>query len=297
LLGIRCDGKFPCQQCINATLGCKRDHVPKKRGPKRGHGRVINELRAKAVPQNPLDVDLESPTEYVPSMEFPVARNDVKVRVDSVIMNDIESSLSSNASPVSTPPPLHWPHLTSNPIPVPEPASIFTSDEFQPRIRSYLHMAHRCVDLYYEHIYPIMPLVYMPAIRAMIDRPMDPSEKNLIYALCALTSMHMSGKSIEAAGPASWEAVGRFFLDECISVRQSYDFVEDLSLYAVLSSFYLSTSFFEINQSRKSWYYLREALNLALDFGLHDDTTYIGLNPEEVLCRQRVFWILFVTER
>jgi hypothetical protein len=107
----------------------------------------------------------------------------------------------------------------------------------------------------------------------------------------------MSGKNIKAEGPESWEVAGRFFLDECISVRQSYDFVEDLSLYEVISSFWLSTSFFEINQSRKSWFYLREALTLALDLGLHDDSNYVGLGPEEIICRQRVFWILFVTER
>jgi hypothetical protein len=44
-LGIRCDGQLPCQPCVNASLACKRDHVPLKRGPKRGRGRVINELR------------------------------------------------------------------------------------------------------------------------------------------------------------------------------------------------------------------------------------------------------------
>jgi hypothetical protein len=142
-----------------------------------------------------------------------------------------------------------------------------------------------------------MPLVYMPDIRVMIHRPMTPPEENLIYALCALTCLHMSGKSIQAKGPDSWEAAGRFFIDECITVRHSYDFLEDQSLYAVISSFWLSTSFFEINQSRKSWVYLREALTLALDLGLDNDLTYVDLSSEEKLCRLRVFWILFVTER
>jgi hypothetical protein len=45
-IGIRCDGEFPCNQCNSASLSCKREHVPKRRGPKRGSGRVINELRA-----------------------------------------------------------------------------------------------------------------------------------------------------------------------------------------------------------------------------------------------------------
>ncbi|KAK7747665.1 hypothetical protein SLS62_008991 [Diatrype stigma] len=200
------------------------------------------------------------------------------------------------------------------PMPLPanrEPRSPFTTSAFRPNSRSYLHLVPHCVELYFRHVYPIMPLVYMPAIRTAVARPggMEPAERNLIYALCALTSFHMSGKSLSsptaamgAAVPApapSWEAVGRFFLDECIAARQGrdYDFLEDVSLGAAVSSFWLSTSFFEISQSRKSWYYLREALGLALDLGLHDDTSYRGLAPEDVLCRQRVFWILFITER
>ncbi|GJC96691.1 fungal specific transcription factor [Colletotrichum higginsianum] len=213
-------------------------------------------------------------------------------------LGEAASQPSSNASAASTPPSF-WAAVTSNPAHsnVPEPRGVFSSDEFRPRTRSYFHMIPQLVELYYEHIYPIMPLIFMPAIRETISRPMTPSEKNLVYALCALTSMHMSGKSIGAPGPTSWEVVGRFFLDETISTRHSYDFLEDLSLSAVISSFYLSTSFFEINQSRKSWYYLREALTNAQDLGLQDDSTYYGLSREETLCRQRVFWILFVTER
>ncbi|KAM0335094.1 hypothetical protein ACHAQA_000129 [Verticillium albo-atrum] len=292
---IRCDGRYPCEQCLNAALSCKRDHVPKKRGPKRGHGRVINELRAKDTFPGQLPLDggsQENPTEYVrrrlsaacPPLSFDPSMSD--------------SSANPSAAPsAANSPPQFW-NLTSNPgHNVPEPRSAFSSDEFRPNTRSYLYMIPQCVELYYEHIYPIMPLLYMPVIRQTIARPMTPSEKNLIYALCALTSMHMSGKSIEAPGPPSWEVAGRFFLDECISVRQSYDFLEDLSLSAVISSFYLSTSFFEINQSRKSWHYLREALNNAQDLGLQNDSTYYGLSPEDTLCRQRVFWILFVTER
>ncbi|KAL1849920.1 hypothetical protein Daus18300_013115, partial [Diaporthe australafricana] len=190
-----------------------------------------------------------------------------------------------------------WRNNAADPRNGPEPRSIFTSDQHQPLHRPFLHLVPQCVELYYEHIYPIMPVLYMPAVRSMITRQMTSSEKNLIYALCALVSMHMSGKSLSFDGPASWEDAGRFFLDECVSNRQSYDFMEDASLNAVISSFWLSTSFFEINQNRKSWLYLREALTLAQDMGLHDDSTYVSLTPQEALCRQRVFWILFVTER
>lgn len=190
-----------------------------------------------------------------------------------------------------------WQNNAANARNVSEPRSAFTSDQYQPLHRPYLKLIPKCVELYYEHIYPIMPLLYIPAIRVMIQRQMTNTEKNLIYALCALVCMHMSGKSLHVDGPASWEEAGRFFLDECVFIRQQYDYLEDNSIETVISSFWLSTSFFEINDNRKSWMYLSEALAFAQDMGLHDDSTYVGLSPEEALCRQRVFWILFVTER
>jgi hypothetical protein len=178
-----------------------------------------------------------------------------------------------------------------------EPKSFFTSDQYLPICPSYFHLIPTCLDLFTEHIYPIMPLVHMPSLRASLNRSLEMSEKNLLYSLCALTSTHMSGKSIIAPGPPSWEAAGRFFLDECISVRQNYDFVEDRSLGAIISSYFVSTAFFELNQSRKSWYYLREAMTIGQDLGLHDENSYITLSPVEALCRRRTFWILYVTER
>lgn len=168
-------------------------------------------------------------------------------------------------------------------------------------------MIPELVSLYYKHIYPIMPLIYLPAVKLMLQRQLVPSEMRYIYALCALTAFHMSAKNVNPSGISfhdgkcklmgSWEIIGRFFLDESISALRSYDFEDDVSLSAIVSSFWTSTSFFELNQNQKSWHYLKEALMLARDLGLDNQTSYVGLSPEESLCRLRVFWILFVTER
>ncbi|RYO99696.1 hypothetical protein DL763_001304 [Monosporascus cannonballus] len=285
---IRCDGQLPCQQCKNATLTCKRDHVPKKRGPKRGHGRVINELRAREQASKDSNSACDSDGEPEADAYAPALKSAL-----SALPNSPHSSF------------LHW--TASSPATssrtVTEAGSPSTARAFGPNSRNYFHLIPQCVDLYYRHVYPIMPLLYMPALRATIKRHMEPTEKNLIYALCALTAFHMSGKSLSATvatvpPPAqSWEAVGRFFLEECRIVRRTYDFLEDMSLGAVVSSFWMSTSYFEISDDRKSWYYLRMAMNLALDMGLHDDASYSSFGPEDKLCRQRIFWILFVTER
>lgn len=174
---------------------------------------------------------------------------------------------------------------------------MFSTNSFQPSPSSYFHLIPTCLDLFMEHIYPIMPLIHMPTFRASIERPLEMSEKNLLYSLCALTSTHMIGKSIQATVTPSWETVGRFFLDECMTIRNTYEFIEDKNLSAVISSYFVSTAFFELNQSRKSWYYLREALTLGQDLGFHDEKSYAGLESTESLCRRRTFWILYVTER
>ncbi|KAK3680829.1 hypothetical protein B0T22DRAFT_388792, partial [Podospora appendiculata] len=275
---IKCDYTSPCQQCAHASLECRRDHVPQKRGPKRGKGRVINRLReldntvAKSR-ENSLDVDMETDSgPHAPAASYP--RSPIGMasgsqghmaQFGSVHMGAAEQSSSS------------WPG----------PAADI----------GYHYLIPQCVELYEEHIYPIMPLVNMPALRAMLRRPLAPPDENLIYALSALTCLHMLGESIAVPGPDSWERAGRFFVQQCIAARKSYDFVQDLSLSTVIASFWLSASFFEIDDTRKSWYYLREALTLALELGLHNDSSYAGLGPEEDIFHRRVFWQLFVSER
>ncbi|KAI6713873.1 hypothetical protein JHW43_003630 [Diplocarpon mali] len=217
--------------------------------------------------------------------------------VVNVIDQWISDSADARASVSPTTSQQRWHPMVSESQLTEEPSSTFTSDQFRPTSPSYFHLIPACIDLFHEHIYPIMPLIHMPTLRSSTTRVLNMSEKNLLYSLCALTSTHMSGKSILAPGPPSWETTGRFFLDECISVRQSYDFIEDKSLSAVISSYFVSTAFFELNQNRKSWYYLREALTMGQDLGLHDEKSYAGLSPAESLCRQRTFWILYVTER
>ncbi|TVY15845.1 putative sucrose utilization protein SUC1 [Lachnellula arida] len=281
---IRCDGEYPCKQCQYVALSCKRDHIPKRRGPKRGSGRVINELRTQIGDGNP---QVQS-TDAAPGSHSSTG--------PPFIEQWSPDSADGTPSPTTGKP--QWHPIMSNVAHLSdEPNSYFIGDQYRPNSPNYLHLIPMCLDLFTEHIYPIMPLIHMPTLRASIDRPLEMFEKNLLYSLCALTSTHMSGKSISAPGPPSWEATGRFFLDECILVRHSYDFIEDKTLGAVISSYFISTASFELNQSRKSWYYLREALTMGQDLGLHDEKSYVGLPDAEALCRRRTFWILYVTER
>ncbi|KAJ4397895.1 hypothetical protein N0V85_006431 [Neurospora sp. IMI 360204] len=152
--------------------------------------------------------------------------------------------------------------------------------------------------LFYQYLYPVMPVLYMPEIQRMDPRTCDLPEKNLLYSLSALTCFRMSGHSLGAEeSPEFWDQAGRFLLNDCLDVRKQYDLYENISLNTVVSSMFLASSFFETNQSTKAWVYLREALTFAQELGLEDESTYAGLSAEEALCRQRVFWLLYVMER
>lgn len=283
--GIRCDGTFPCAQCADASLACICDHVPRMRRPKDGRACVIDESRA-------------------------------------------SSDIGSRG-------------LILGPS--------------RPTPSSPLCLLPRLVALYALHIYPVMPLVYLPDVRqaaaraeaAMtmaagrgpsivgdgISAALSPREKSLLYAMCALTALHVGSRSIDKDGlvpesladvaaaaangeggggrtaadaKSSCEPVGRWFLNACLAARKGdgadqlrYDMVDDPVLDDVITSFWLSTSFFEIGQKRRGYHHLREALTLALDLGLDNEQTYHrpGLTQREVLCRRRVFWSLFVAER
>lgn len=177
------------------------------------------------------------------------------------------------------------------------PSTPDTLECYRPSSKSYGDLVPRCVELYYEHIYPIMPLLYKPDIEQMLQRPLRPHEQTLLYALSAKTCFHMRGQGLQATGPDSWERAGRFFLDECEASRKTYDYIKEISLFSVISSFWMSTSSFEIKDDWKSAFYLKEALAFALELRLDNESSYSSLSLPEDICHRRTFWQLFVTER
>jgi hypothetical protein len=141
------------------------------------------------------------------------------------------------------------------------------------------------------------PVFYRPVLQALLTQPMEAHETNMIYALCAMTATHMSGRPEYIEGQLSWISLGRFFLAKCVAARQAYDFIEDRTLDAIISSYFLFEAHFELDEQRKSWYYLQEAMTLAQELGLHDEGLYTGIPFVEAVCRRRTFWLLFVSER
>ena len=93
-------------------------------------------------------------------------------------------------------------------------------------------------------------------------------------------------------------SLGRTLLDGALRKRKSYDYIENPSINAVITSFFAFGCFFSLDKHNTAWFHLREATTLAQTIGMQDERTYAGeVDRAESARMRRLFWLLFVTER
>ncbi|KAJ5619214.1 hypothetical protein N7510_003198 [Penicillium lagena] len=126
---------------------------------------------------------------------------------------------------------------------------------------------------------------------------MEPNEQTMLFALCALVTAFMCGRSESIIGCGEWASVAQRFIEKSHSARSEYNFIEDNTLLTLLASFFVAVTHFELHNARQSWFYLREAITLAQALGLHTDEFYRGMDYVGALYCRRIYNILFVTER
>ncbi|KAK4174647.1 hypothetical protein QBC36DRAFT_36607 [Triangularia setosa] len=262
---IKCDYQFPCQQCTNAALVCKRDQVPRKRGPKPGHGRVLDRIRSK--------------------------EEEALGMVSRESSADFETTLASSlTTPQSTPPDTPFPSVSSD------------TQHNRPGRQRCHHLIPLCVEVYTAHLYPLLPIVHLPALQSYCCQPsVPPSQRTLLLALSALTSLHIASLPPPSRPPSvsntDWIGAAKSFLEECLATRQAYDYVAHLQLNDVLTSFLLSRLYVEMGNNRKAWFYLRETGTLAVELGLDWEDGYAAAEGEDELARRRLFWAVLIAER
>jgi hypothetical protein len=126
---------------------------------------------------------------------------------------------------------------------------------------------------------------------------MEPNEQTVLFALCALVTAFMCGRSESIIGCGKWTPVTRRFIEKSLAVRSEYNFIEDNTLLSLLSSFFIAVTHVELHNDRQSWFYLREAITLAQVLGLHTDEYYRDMDYVSALYCCRTYNILFITER
>jgi hypothetical protein len=181
---------------------------------------------------------------------------------------------------------------TSNAIFGFEPPPLISSD-----------IIRRCVDGFFAHKYPLMPVLDRELTYASLnDLRGHPEQYGLITALCAMIILQPEilgpPGSLENHLAASQLPSSELFISETRRSRQCCDHIEKPTLASVQTSFFLFAALFSIGRDNSAWFYIREAMTMLQLQRFHEEDTYSKILDLQyaTYCR-RTFWLLFITER
>ena len=166
-------------------------------------------------------------------------------------------------------------------------------------------MIHSCLDTFFVHKYPIMPILGREEICAHLNYLHEsPTQYSLITALCAVITLQT-----EIPLPSSGDGASRgtpkhdsmsstnFLINETCRARKFCNHIDNPSLAAVQTSFFLFAVFFSLGKDNSAWFYIRESMTMLQLLRLHEEATYTAMtDPQYATYCRRTFWLLFITE-
>jgi hypothetical protein len=157
----------------------------------------------------------------------------------------------------------------------------------------------RCIDLYFEHLHTRIPVIHEQTFRRQVascsPTPLPLRHRCLILALCAASTLQLSPANGLDRDAAS--VIGKSFLDRVLELRKDVNYVENATLSTITTAFFLHVSYVQLRAYKASRYYLREAVGLTLDLGLHREAFYGNLSLVKATRCRRTLALLFVAER
>lgn len=171
-------------------------------------------------------------------------------------------------------------------------------------------LTSRCVDLYAQYLFPIMPIIHESTLRhamsllqpnmgfdgtAKIQLSLDIHRCfALVTAVCAEVSFILPSR-IFREGPA----IANLFLQ---ASRKALNLCHDLDLESPNSSSLIirylhSNCTHALGQARVSWHLLGESIRLAQEMCLFDEHTFDGVDPIESQLLRNIFWQLYTGDK
>jgi hypothetical protein len=167
-----------------------------------------------------------------------------------------------------------------------------------------MEMITSCVDYFFANLYPTQPILHRQKVGETIGMMETSIEAYcLTVSLCAYMmiqpNMTLSPTAFEGLDipSQSTSQLGTTLLHEAVRVRKGYNYVENPSIWSVITSFFLFGSYFCLDKHNTAWFHLREATTLAQIMGMHIEANYQMTDIVESSRRRRLYWLLFVTER
>jgi hypothetical protein len=272
---VRCDGNQPCSRCEAASWECtylKTHGKSGPKGPRRTTEAAIRRLQERSKgsqdgsrSNSEASFDAGSPV----TAEYPY--------VDPIPpMNDGEVDYRG------------WPDAIS-------PALSLGQKDPQ---KISISCISQYLDIYQARGYGIWPVVDAEALTAhLLTSPDDLEAYALATAICAIVSQFSIDAESGSPVEGHYRVSSSVFEAEAKKARNESDHMENVTVYSVLSSFFLHVYSANVGRMNVSTVLLGEAIFKAHILGLHKATYYQLMTPEQTQHALRIYWLLFITER
>ncbi|PTB39862.1 uncharacterized protein TrAFT101_005101 [Trichoderma asperellum] len=273
---MKCDRGLPCSNCVVSSIPCRYLHTLRRKGPRGGKGRRLSQIRQGLTEPDKNHFDVSTPA--------------TQIQFNALEESNRNRTVGSGGQ--------HNPLLA-----LASTTGIATEHDKQ-RLSVAL-AAH--VQVFMKHLFPIMPVINDRELLAdslHLDE-LSPSRYAFLLSLCAATRIQLKLDNAEEYDETSVgintsldsPLTGEALLTAAEQARLQFNVVDDLSLDTLLTSFFLFAGYGNLEKHTHAWFYLNQAISLALSIGLHSESAYSNLPENDREIRRRIFWLLFVTER
>lgn len=275
---VRCDGNQPCSRCQIASWDCtylKTHGKSGPKGPRRTTESAIKRLQERS-----------------------------RIQLQSRPGSDSDTSLDG-ASPTTIDFPLFTPIPPTSDLPSDALgwSDTVTSPTFANARSGVERIATTVIsnylEVYHARGYAIWPVVDTETLLArLLTHPGDLEAYALATAICAATISQFQIDS-QPGSPVEghFRVSSSLFENEAQVARKNSDHMENVTIWSLLSTFFLHVYSANIGRMSASTLFLGEAITKAHMLGLYKPQFYQNMNVEQQQHHLRIYWLLFITER
>ncbi|KAL7921294.1 hypothetical protein ACQKWADRAFT_129141 [Trichoderma austrokoningii] len=165
-------------------------------------------------------------------------------------------------------------------------------------------MVKECSQFFFDHMNAQAPILD----RRQLEQQILYMEQNrdaycLMASMCAFV-MLQPGMTMPANDPYNLDMVPganiiscQLLLEETLRVRKGYDYLEQITVNALATNFFLFGCYYGQEAHEKAWYYLREATTMIQMIGMDKEDYYLSFDVPEASRLRRLYWLFYIIER
>lgn len=155
----------------------------------------------------------------------------------------------------------------------------------------------RLVPEYLNSIYPVFPIIAEAELRSAIGEiHASPESAAMVYAAFAITINH-TRTTFPGFGEEYHEGVVRMLMGRALDARGPIRTAKSVTIPIIMVDVFLSSVLVALDEVEIAWFYLREAITLAMIMRLGNEERLKTYDLAQRAQRQRLYWLMFIHER